>query len=317
MRRVLIFGAIVLLAAGEGGYFFYKRAAEVTKAKELELKVSEADRKKVAAEAKKAENARKKAEADKEAKLAAKLAAEADRDGRIHASRAAQAQADAAADEAQAAADRKSAAEADAARTADERAAEEARLAVAAKEAKAAEDARLAEEAKLKLSESARLHVVADTEKTQAAIRLEELKKQRYDALVAENEALREILRQREEETRPEKTLKDLIDQNERARAEELGEAAETEAEGDAPPPKKTPGMKNAPAIVKTAADKGIDTAGELAEANVEKMREGVRIKAVRELGEALHNAIRMGDRDAAEYYLQNILLFVPDYNPL
>ena len=114
------------------------------------------------------------------------------------------------------AADRRAAAEA-------EKKAAEAKLLAAEAAERAAGENRLAKEAELKSAEIAKATAAAKEAEAAALLKAEELKAVGYAELVAEAKEIRDELRRREEETRPDRTLRDLVADNNADRSRELG----------------------------------------------------------------------------------------------
>ena len=196
-------------------------------------------------------------------------------------------------------------AEADAAAAKDRRLAAEA----AAKRAEATNETRHAE---LEIAREARLKANLDLKAKEAARDAEELKKADYESLLKNVRALETVLREREEATRPDRTLKDLLADNEvepvaeELSPEELAEKAAAESNR----------------VVKIAQRMEPKTHGddaiEAAEARLERIAaEGssvVRAKARVRLEELARRAAREGRTAAAEYYLaQAAALFGED----
>ncbi len=307
MRNLLSIGILLAVIAGVLGFAFVKRAEKERVIAEMNLQSAEAERKIAEAEAKDSAAQAKKAEKEAEAAKAKADAAKADREAKALAKETANI-------EKANLAEKKKIADAESARAGDERkAAEEARLAEEAKtEAQrlAAEEAAAnerAEAAKLQESEEARLIVEAETERRNAEIKLLELKRQDLDRLISENAELQNILRLREEETRPEKTVGDLIAEN------ESGMEGEDEDGG-------TEGAKSraqaSVSVPRRKEDILLEEVARIAEERLGKASDSVRERAIRELEPLLYKAVREGRRDDAEFYLNNLLVFVPDYMP-
>ena len=217
----------------------------------------------------------------------------------------------------------KAKAEADAKIAADQRAAAEARAAyvIATNETRQAE---------LRLAENARLAVEADTRRTEAENRANELKKLDLDKRLAEVAELQETLRQREEATRPERTIKDIIAENERRRAEEEAAAAAEEerrleelrekdyaayeAEMERRREINRKGVAGPKAKSLTAAEKKVKAAEEELKRTSDEGCAVVQKGIVTRLEREIKLALAEGRIEDADYYLKNLKILVPDY---
>jgi hypothetical protein len=178
---------------------------------DAEARKAEAEQRKAIAKEKAAASAASKARSEE---AAAKHKADTARDERVAKEKAAE---EAKADERTAAA-QKATAEAEAKTAADAARKSEAEAKIAADRRAVAEalaahsiatnETRLAE---LRLAENARMAVEADIRRTEAENKSNELKKLDLDKRLAEVAELQETLRQREEATRPERTINDII----------------------------------------------------------------------------------------------------------
>ena len=293
------------------------RKAEAEKGK-ASAKLKEAEAQK-AAEASKARAAEKKAAAAKDERIAAEQkAAEAQADEKTAAAQKVTAEATA-----KAAAENARKAEAEA-KTAAARKAEAEALAARAAATNATR------QAELRLAENARLAVEADIRRQEAANRAEELKKLELDKRLAETAELQETLRQREEATRPERTIKDLLSESERRRAEEeaaaaaeeerrLAELAEKdraayEAEMERRRKINRQGVAGPEAKPLTPAEKLLKGAeAELARAGDEG-RAAVHKRVVARLEPQIRLALRERRTADAEFLLKSLQQLVPDY---
>ncbi len=186
-------------------------------------------------------------------------------------------------------------AEADAAAAKDRRLAAEA----AAKRAEATNETRHVE---LEIAREARIKADLDLKAKEAAREVEELKKADYDKLLGELRAIETTLREREEATRPDRTLKDLLADNEvepveaQLSPEEIAEQAAAESNRVAKISRRQE--------PRTSGDDAIAAA----EARLGRIAaEGskvVRAKARARLEELARKAAREGRKGAAEYYL-------------
>ena len=250
------------------------------------------------------ENEAKKAESDENIANARKTAAEAD---------------------AKTAADNARKAEADAKTAADKRAAAEA----LAMHAIATNETRQAE---LRLAENARLAVEMDIRRTEAENKANELKKLDLDKRLAEVAELQETLRQREEATRPERTINDIISENDRRRAEEeakaaaeeerrLAELAEKdyaayEAEMERRRQINRKGVAGPKATPLTAAEKKVKAAeDELNRASADG-RAAVQKGIIKRLEREIRLALKERRIEDADYFFKNLLMLVPEYKP-
>lgn len=305
MRNLVSIGLLLAVIAGVLGFAFVKRAEKERIIAETNLKTVEAEKRIAEAEAKDAAAQAKKAEKDAEAARAKADAAKADREAKALAKETASI-------EKANLAEKKKIADAESAKAASERkAAEEARLAEETRKeaarlaAEAAVANERAEAAKLQAAEEARLMADAETEKQAAEIRILELKRQDLDRLIKENAELQDVLRLREEETRPEKTVGDLIAENESDMEGDDEEGAE-----------KTNSSVKTPQIPRRKEDIILDEIARISEERIGRATESVKDRAIKELEPLLYKAVREGRQDDAEFYLDNLLVFVPDYTP-
>ena len=262
------------------------KAMEAKEKKEAEQLRKEASEKDFAAKSAAREEAKLKADEAKAAAAAAKdrsLAAEA---------------------EAKTAEANRRKAEADAAAAKDRRLAAEA-------EATRAEATNETRHAELEIARESRLKASADLKAKETAREVEELKKADYDKLLKEVRELQEVLRQREEETRPDRTLKDLLADNEVEPAEvqltpeEVKEQAEAESNRVA---KITRRQEQ-----KTPGDSAIDEAEKRLRRIADEGSKAVRAKARARLEALAGKAAREGRIAAAEYYLSQAKILFGD----
>ncbi len=186
-------------------------------------------------------------------------------------------------------------AEADAAAAKDRR--------IAAEAAKAAAEAtNETRHVELEIAREARLKASADLKAKETAREVEELKKADYDKLLKEVRELQEVLRQREEETRPDRTLKDLLADNEVEPAEvqltpeEVKEQAEAESNRVAKIVRRQ--------VPKTRGDMAIEEVERRLRRIADEGSKAVRAKARARLEALAGKAAREGRIAAAEYYL-------------
>jgi len=327
--------SILMLVLGLGAlagacYTFVRKGEQKNLAAEIAARKTEAARDKAQAAAKAAESEARKATQEA---AAAKKKAEAARDDKA----AAEARAQAATAERKAAEDAKIAA-ADAAKraVAEQKKAEaearaaEARRAQAEAERAVVEATNAVRQAELEIALNQRLQTQAAARLKKAEIEAETLKKQELDRQLAEVNQLQEVLRQREEASRPERTIKDIMTENERRRAEEEAAAAEAEERRLAELREKDfaayeaemarrrkinrEGVAGPAAKELTPAEKILKSA----EAGVARAQDAqsadTRRRILAELEPELKRAIREGRKLEAEEILAGILALVPDY---
>ncbi len=186
-------------------------------------------------------------------------------------------------------------AEAEAAAAKDRRIAAEA----AAKSAEATNETRRAE---LEIAREARLKANIDLKAKETAREVEELKKAEYDKLIKDAQAIQAVLREREEATRPDRTLKDLLADNEVEPAEqelspeEIAEQAAAESNRVAKVARRQ--------MPKTRGDNAIADAEARLGRIAEEGEKVVRAKARARLEALARKAAREGRTEYAEYYL-------------
>ena len=331
--KTTIISVILAIVAIIGTCYTVIRSKEAANIKlEAEARKAEADQRKAVAKEKAANTAAAKARSEE---AAAKHKADAAKDERIAKEKAAEeAQADertAAAQKATAEAEAKKAAE-DARKTADEAKIAADRRAAAealAAHAMATNETRMAE---LRLAENARLAVEADTRRTEAENKANELKKMDLDKRLAEVAELQETLRQREEATRPERTINDIISENDRRRAEEEAKAAAEEerrlaelaakdraayeAEMERRRKINRYGVAGPKAKDLTAAEKKIKSAQEELDRATEEGRAVVHKGIVDRLEREVRKALKENRTEDAEFYLKSLQELVPSYKP-
>ena len=330
MKNTVIIILLALFAIVGTCYTIVRTKEQKNQALELQARKAEAERGKAsarqkeaealkAAEASKARAADKKAAAAKDERIAAeKKAEEAKADAQAVLAQKVKAEADA-----KAAADNARKAEADAKAAADRKAEAEALAAAAI----ATNEARQAE---LHLAETARLAVEADIRRREAENHAEELKKLELDKRLAETAELQETLRQREEATRPERTIKDLLSETERRRAEEeaaaaaeeekrLAELAEKdraayEAEMERRRKINRYGVAGPDAKPLTPAEKILKGAEDALAQAGEEGRAAVHRRIVARLEPQIRLALRERRTGDAEFLMKSLQQLVPDY---
>ena len=317
MKQAVII--IVALIVAAGASYAIVRSKE-QKNLELELlarkseasqKKAEANRKQAEAEARKAKDeaaaAKSKAEAAKEERQA-KLAAEAE----------AKSLASAKAEEARAAeAVAKTAAE-NVKRAEAELKAAEARKAEALALAEHAAATNAARQAELQTALAAAHLVELDLQKVLATSNTLALQKADYATKLAEVEQLQEELRRREEETRPNKTLQRLIEQNEAAREAELAEMAKRDAQYAEEEAARRrilrEGVPAAPKKPLSAADKRLAAARGAIDDVDEEARAALEKRIVARMETLIRQAAKDGRMEEAEAYLEALKSLVPTY---
>ena len=249
-----------------------------------------------------AELKKQEAEADERTAAAQKATAEAE-------AKTAAENARKAADEAKIAADRRATAEALAAH------------------ALATNETRMAE---LRLAENARLALEADIRRTEAENKANELKKLDLDKRLAEVAELQETLRQREEATRPERTINDIISENDRRRAEEEAAAAAEEerrleelrekdyaayeAEMERRRKINRYGVAGPKAKPLTAAEKKVKAAEDELKRTNDEGRAVVQKDIVVRLEREIKLALAERRIEDADFYLKSLRTLVPEY---
>lgn len=330
MKNTVIIIALGLVAIVGTCYTVISTREKANVAAEIAARAAESKQRMAAAKQKTSENERRKAELEKTTAEKKAAAAKAEKE-------AAEAKArEAAADEKTAAAE-KAKAELDAKRAADEKASAEAEAKTAA-DKRATVEAELAivaetnaqRQAELDIAVNRRLQAQAEQRTKEAEVKAAELKKLELDKRLAETAALQEMLRQREEATRPERTIKDIMDENARRRAEEEAAAAEAEERRLAELREKDykayeeemarrrkinkEGVAGPRPQPLTAGDKILKSAAEEVDRANEEGRAAVRRRIVARLEPEIRQAIREGRVEDAEFCLKNLLLLVPDY---
>ena len=309
---------VALILAGAGAYTAVRRNELKNQALEIEARKAEAAQKKAEANKKKAEAEAKKAKEEADAAKSKADAAAAERQAKLAAEGEAKELAKVKAEEARMAeAVAKTAAE-NAKRAEDERKAAEAKKAEAmalAEHAMATNDARQAE---LPTTLAAAHLVELDLQKVLATSNVLALQKADYAAKIAEVEKLQEELRRREEETRPNKTLQQLMAQNEAAREAELAELAKKDAQYAEEEAARRrilrEGVPAAPKKPLSITDRRLATArGTIDDVDAEG-REMMNRKVVARLEAVIKQALKDGRMDEAEAYLVALKSLVPNY---
>ncbi len=322
MKSIAIILVCLIVGGGVFGYIYLRSGEQANQKLELAARKAEAEKKKAEAEQKKAEADKKKSEADKKKSeadaAAAKSREAAAADERRAAETEARALTQAKASEAKKAEAERETAAAQARKAEDERKTAEAKKAEAMALAEHAAATNAAKQAELETARTAAHMVELDLQKTLATSNVLALQKADYANKLVEIQQLQEELRRREEETRPNKTLLQLMEQNEAAREAELAELAKKDAkyaeeeavrrrilrEGVPAAPTKppTPAEKHL-AEVTAAADKALD----------EHRTSGEKVIVTR-LEALIRQAVKDGRTEDAEAYLVALKSLVPTY---
>ena len=309
---------VMLILAGSGAYIAVRRSELKNQALEIEARKAEAAQKKAEANRKKTEAEAKKASEESAAARSKAEAAKDERQAKLAAEAEAKALAKAKAEEARAAeAVAKTAAE-NARRAEEERKTAEAKKATALALAERAAATNAAREAELQTALAAAHLVELDLQKILATSNTLALQKADYATKLAEVQQLQEELRRREEETRPNKTLQQLIAQNEAAREAELAEMAKKDAQYAEEEAARRrilrEGVPAAPKKPLSQTDKRLAAArGNLDELETEG-RAAVEKKVVARLEALIRQAAKEGRIEDAEAYLAALKSLVPGY---
>ena len=317
MKNVIIV-IVALIVVGGAAYTIVRSKEQKNLELELLVRKSEASQKKAEANRKQAEAEARKAKEDAAAAKSKADAAKDERQTRLAAEAEAKELAkvkEAEARTAEAAA--KTAAE-NARRAEDERKAAEAKKAEAEALAEHAMATNAAKQAEFQTALAAAHLMELDVQKILATSNTLALQKADYATKLAEVEQLQEELRRREEETRPNKTLLQLMEQNDAAREAELAEMAKKDAqfaeEEAARRRVLREGVPAAPKKPLSQADKRLAAArGAIDDVDAEGS-EAVNGKIVARLESLIKQAARDGRMDDAEAYLAALKSLVPEY---
>ena len=321
MKNSLLLVAIALIVVGGASWTFVRnreqRNAELEKtvrSEEAKAKAAEAKKKTAEAEARKA----------KDEAVAAKAKADAARDERqtrLAAEAEARELANVKAAEARKAeAESKTAAE-NARKAEVERKAAEAKKAEAELLVRYADATNSIRQAELQTAVVAANIVELDLKKTLAQSNTLALQKADYASKLSEIEKLQEELRRREEETRPDKTLIQLMEEEkEKALQAELEELAKKDAEFDKEEEIRRrilrEGVPAAPKKPLSAADKRLQDANEAIDAAADDVRRIFEKRMVKRLEAVIRQAVKDGRSEVAEEYLKTLESIVPGYGP-
>ena len=317
MKNAMIIVVAIVVVAG-AAYTIVRNKEQRNQELEIHARKAEAAQRKSEADRKKAEAEAKKA---KEDAAAAKSRAEAAKDER-QTRLAAEAEATELAKVKEAEA-RKAEAEAkiakeNANRAEAEHKAAEAKKAGALALAEHAMATNAAKQAELQTALAAAQLVELDIQKTLATSNVLALQKADYDTRLAEVKQLQEELRRREEETRPNKTLQQLIAQNEAAREAELAEIAKKDAQYAEEEAARRrilrEGVPAAPKKPLSQTDKRLAAArGEIDRVDDEG-REALAKKMVARIEAIIKQAAKDGRMDEAEAYMEALKSLAPEY---
>ena len=149
-----------------------------------------------------------------------------------------------------------------------------------------------------------------------AALKTQELLKAEYDRLLEEQREINKILREREEETRPDRTMAMLVAENEERRRLEMGEDWVPDYEYTEQPVYT---LHEGPATgfrKPTANDARLAALSAEKDREVEEKAALARKRIVRELEGLVRQALGEGRKEEAESYYESLLSLVPDYEP-
>lgn len=317
MKNAVVVLVALIVVAGVS-YTIVRARDQKNQALEIEARKAEASQKKAEAGRKKAEAEAKKAKEDTAAAKLKVEAAKEERQARLAAEAEAKELAKAKEEDAKKAAAVAKAAADNARKAEAERKVADAKKAEAVALAEHAAATNAARQAELQTALAAAHLVELDLQKTLAASNVLALQKADYAAKLVEIGQLQEELRRREEETRPNKTLQQLIEQNDAAREAELAELAKKDAayaEEEAMRRRVLrEGVPAAPKKPLSATDKRLAAArGVLDDVDAEG-QSAVRKQMVVLVESMMRRAVKDGRNDDAEAYLAALKSLVPDY---
>ena len=199
-----------------------------------------------------------------------------------------------------------------------ERKAAEARKAEAEALAEHAAATNAAKQAELQTAQVAAHMIELDLQKILATSNVLALQKADYASKLVEVEQLQEELRRREEETRPNKTLLQLMEQNEAAREAELAEMAKKDAKYAEEEAIRRrilrEGVPAAPEKPPTLADRRLAEAAGKADKAADERRAEEEKFVVSRLEALIRQAMKDGRTGDAEAYLEALKSLVPGY---
>ena len=318
MRNSFLIILIALIVVGGASYTFVRnkeqRNAELEKLvrkDEAKAKTAEAKKKTAEAEARKAKEsaaeAKSKAEAAKDERQA-RLAAEAEAKELAKAKEAEARKAEA---------DAKTASE-NARKAEAELKTAEAKKAEAAFLVQHAETTNAVRQAELQTALAATHLVELDLQRILATSNTLALQKADYATKLVEVEKLQEELRRREEETRPNKTLLQLMEEEEKALQAELAEMAKKDAafakEEEIRRRILRDGVPAAPKKPLSAVDKRLLDANASVENAADEVRAIFEKRMVSRVEALIRQALKDGRAEDAEQYLKSLKSLVPGY---
>ncbi len=162
--------------------------------------------------------------------------------------------------------------------------------------------------------------VELDIKKTLAQSNMLALQKADYASKLAEVEKLQEELRRREEETRPNKTLLQLMEAEEKALQAEFAELAEKDAAFAKEEAIRRrilrEGIPSAPKKPLSAVDRRLQNAAEAVDGVGDEVRRIFERRMVKRLETVIRQAMKDGRTEVAEEYLKTLESLVPGYKP-
>lgn len=316
MKNQILTIVLVLIMAGGASYTYMRRQEQKNRELEILSRKEEAAQKKAEAQKKTAEaEARKAKESAAEAKAKAE-AAKTERETRIAAEAEAKEQAKAKAAEAKAAeAAAKTAAE-NARKAEAERKTAEARRAEAELLVQHAAETNAIRQAELETALAAARIIELDIVKLAATSNVLALQKADYAARLLEVEALQAELRRREEETRPDKTLLQLMQQEEEALQAELAELAKKDAKFAEEEAIRRrilrEGVPAAPKKPLSAADRRLEDANAAVDGAADEVSKLFEKRMASRIRALIEQAMKDGRNDEAESYLKALESLAP-----
>ena len=316
MKNSILTIVLVLIMVGGASYTYVRRQEQKNRELEILARKEESALKKVEAKKKTAEaEARKAKDAAEEARAKAD-AAKADRQTRLAAEAEAKELAKAKEAEAKAAeAEAKTAAE-NARKAENERKAAEAKRAEAELLAQHAAATNSIRQAELETALAAARIIELDIEKLAATSNVLALQKADYAAKLAEVEALQAELRRREEETRPNKTLLQLMQEEEEALQAELAELAKKDAKFAEEEAVRRrilrEGVPAAPKKPLSAADKRLKDANAAIDTAADDVRKLFEKRMAKRIKALVSQALKDGRNEEAESYLKVLESLAP-----
>lgn len=317
MKNAVIIVVALIVVAG-AAYTIVRTKEQKNHELELMVRKSESAQKKADAERKKAEADAKKAKDDAATAKAKESAAKEERQTKLAAEAEAKELAAAKAEEARKAELMAQAAADNARKAEDERKTAEAKKAEAVALAEHAAATNAAKQADLQMALAAAHIAELDLQKVLAVSNNLALQKADYETRIVEVKQLQEELRRREEETRPNKTLMQLIEQNEEAREAELAELAKKDAQYAEEEAARRrilrEGVPAAPQKPLSKTDKRLAAArGAIDDVDAEGLS-AIDKRITERIEVLIRDAARDGRLDDAEAYLAALKSLVPEY---